>query len=236
MEDLFDNERRVVDEAEKLIHSERFDSSEDQRRYSELLQEYKRMLRQMKMMVKMSDIMQSKLNSMTGELEKLSQIDGLTGLYNRRYFNEVYLREWGKAVESQNPLGVLMIDIDHFKKYNDTYGHLEGDRCLQEVAASIKNTTIITDSFVARFGGEEFVVLLFNPDREDCKSMAEKIIENVDSLNIAAGIGALGSTVTVSIGVGFQIPQKNEKSEKLIDDADQALYRAKNEGRHGFRI
>lgn len=234
MEDIFEKEGKVIAEAELLIHSGVFRSAEDEEHYGMLLLEYKKMLRQMKMMVRMSDIMQSKLNSLTGDLEKLSRIDGLTGLYNRRFFNETYLKEWNKAAESRTPLGLLMIDIDYFKRYNDTYGHLEGDQCLQKIADAIGKAVSGQDFFTARFGGEEFIVLLLNQSFEDCVGYAEKILDKVDELKIPNGLEQ-GGYVTISIGIGYLIPEAEQKSEVLINQADQALYRAKKDGRHCCR-
>ncbi|MEL7657817.1 MAG: GGDEF domain-containing protein, partial [Bacillota bacterium] len=123
--------------------------------------------------------MQSKLNSMSGELEKLSQIDGLTGLYNRRYFNEIYQKEWQNAIAAGTALGAMMIDIDYFKVYNDTFGHLAGDVCLQKIAASIETAVKEFNAYVGRFGGEEFIVLLPDSDIEKCTGIAEKIMYHI---------------------------------------------------------
>lgn len=236
MEDIFESEHCVILEAEALIQAKEFSSAEDEERYRKLLSAYKRLLKQMRTMVRMSDIMQSKLNTMSGELEKLSQIDGLTGLYNRRYFNEIYQKEWRNAIDEGTELGVLMIDIDYFKVYNDTFGHLAGDFCLQKIANSIEETVKDSDIFVARFGGEEFILLLSNTDLEKCTGIAQQIMDDLAALNIPGAIKTSDGMVTVSIGIGLMKPTMDTKLETLVNVADQALYRAKKDGRNCWRI
>ncbi len=235
MEDIFEKEKEVVNAADHLLQTKEFASDTDKERYKKLLDAYKRLLKQMRTMVKMSDIMQSKLNCMSSELEKLSQVDGLTGLYNRRYFNEVYQREWQNAVKTQTVLGTLMIDIDHFKMYNDTFGHLAGDVCLQKTANTLEQTVKDMNAFVGRFGGEEFIVLLPDSNLERCSEVAQQIINNIALLNMANAPESCGDKVSVSIGIGSMIPRKNDKLETLIHVADQALYRAKENGRNCFK-
>lgn len=236
MEDIFELEDNVILEAEGHIQMKEFAAAEDEDRYEKLLHEYKRLLRQMRTMVRMSDIMQSKLNAMSGELEKLSQIDGLTGLYNRRFFNEIYQKEWRKAITEGTELGTLMIDIDYFKVYNDTFGHLAGDVCLQKIATSIEETIKDSNAFVARFGGEEFILLLSDTDLEQCTGLAQKIMDQLDLLNIPGAIKTTDGKVTVSIGIGLMKPMEETKLETLINVADQALYRAKKDGRNCWRV
>lgn len=236
MDDIFEKEKEVVTEAESLLKTKKFDSMNDEARYRDLLNSYKRMLKQMRTLVKMSDIMQSKLNSLSGELEKLSQIDGLTGLYNRRFFNEIYQREWQKALDSKTPIGVLMIDIDYFKKYNDTFGHLAGDVCLCKIADAIEETIKAENAFSARFGGEEFIVLLPESDSAKCSDVAKKIMKSIYSLKIPSAERICSDRVSVSIGIGTMIPSEAVRPDTLINHADQALYRAKDDGRSCWRM
>jgi len=235
MEDIFESEKSVILEADKLLQTNSFDSSRDEEHYKDLLGEYKKMLRQMRTMVKMSDIMQSKLNMMSGELEKLSQIDGLTGLFNRRYFNEIYQREWKAAVARGTSLGILMIDIDYFKVYNDTFGHLAGDVCLRKIAGAIEESLKDSGAYVGRFGGEEFIVLVPDAEQEKCAAAAAKIMEQVSQLAIPGAVKTTDGYVTVSIGIGVTFPKEEMKLECLVNAADQALYRAKKEGRNCWR-
>lgn len=234
MEDIFDRETEIIVEADNLLEANSFSTAVDRKHYGNLLDAYKRLLKQMRTMVRMSDIMQSKLNSMSGELERLSQIDYLTGLYNRRFINEIYRREWKNAMEHCIPLGVLMIDIDYFKKYNDTFGHLEGDACLQRIAGAIEETVRETGAYTGRFGGEEFIVLMKGVDLSQCTQAAGQIIENVSSLEVPCM--SVDYRVSVSVGIGQLIPEAEMNPESLINTADKALYRAKAEGRNCFRL
>ena len=235
MEDIFEKEKSVILESESILQAELFDSAGDEARYKKLLDEYKKLLKQMRTMVKMSDIMQSKLNIMSGELEKLSQIDGLTGLFNRRYFNEIYQNKWQDAVAEGAVLGVMMIDIDYFKVYNDTFGHLAGDVCLQKIASSIEAALKDSNAFVGRFGGEEFIILLPGAGQEECDMAARKIMDQVAQLGIPGAVKTTDGYVTVSIGIGVAYPSEGMKLESLVNAADQALYRAKKEGRNCWR-
>jgi diguanylate cyclase (GGDEF)-like protein len=234
MEDIFDRETEIIVEADNLLEANSFSTAVDRKHYGNLLIAYKRLLKQMRTMVRMSDIMQSKLSSMSGELERLSQIDGLTGLYNRRFINEIYRREWKNAMEHHIPLGVLMIDIDYFKKYNDTFGHLEGDACLQKIAGTIEETVRDAGAYTGRFGGEEFIVLMKGADLHQCTQAADRIIGNVSSLEISCMPSDYH--VSVSVGIGRLIPTEDMNPESLINTADQALYCAKSDGRNCFRL
>ncbi|HZK02426.1 MAG TPA: diguanylate cyclase, partial [Anaerovoracaceae bacterium] len=164
------------------------------------------------------------------ELEKISMVDGLTNISNRRYFDNFLQKVWGINARESFPLALLMIDIDRFKNYNDKYGHLEGDKCLKEVAKEINNTVKRKGDFVARYGGEEFVVLLSNTSIDGAIILAEKIRINIEDLVIKND--GLASSVTVSIGVASMIGVVDAPPNKLIEAADQALYQAKKEGRN----
>lgn len=236
MEDIFDIEKEIIHEAENLLQEKKLTTSEDEESYKKLLDAYKRLLKQMRTMVRMSDIMQLKLNTMSSELEKLSQIDGLTGLYNRRFFNEIYQKEWQGALASGKSLGAMMIDIDYFKVYNDTYGHLVGDGCLQKISSSIGQAVKDCNAFVGRFGGEEFIVLLPDTNSEQCTELAQIIMNHISQLGIASAIKNTDGNVTVSIGIGLLIPTQEMKPEILVNLADQALYRAKKDGRNCYRF
>jgi diguanylate cyclase (GGDEF)-like protein len=236
MEDIFELEYEVIHEAEILLQAKEFSSEKDEERYILLLNAYKRLLKQMRTLVRMSDIMQSKLNTMSGELEKLSQIDGLTGLYNRRFFNEIYQREWKNAAAAGTVLGAMMIDIDYFKVFNDTFGHLAGDVCLQKIAGVIDKTVKDLDVYVGRFGGEEFILLLPGTDAVQCSCIAQKIMESIADLHIPGAVKTLDGNVTVSIGIGLISPAEDTRPESLVNEADQALYHAKKDGRNCWRI
>ncbi|MBS3975949.1 MAG: GGDEF domain-containing protein [Syntrophomonadaceae bacterium] len=231
--DIFTKEDEILEESEKLLESGAFSTSQDEEHYRALLHKFKRLLKQMKSMVKISDIMQGELIVLSQKLEIMSTIDSLTGLHNRRFFNEAFRKEWLSSVRSQEYLAILMIDIDHFKKYNDTYGHLQGDQCLQQVAAALQETVKRPRDIVARFGGEEFVVLLTDTNNYGAKHIAEQILLNVRALRIAH-IASCTGIVTVSIGVATAIPDKFLSPDALLTKADEALYRAKNSGRNSI--
>ncbi len=165
-------------------------------------------------------------------LRRLSTIDGLTGLANRRALDEFLDNEWKRALRDKRRLSLMMIDIDFFKKYNDTYGHLQGDACLQQVAGLLKGLARRPGDMAARFGGEEFVVVLENADTEYAVSVAERMRRNVEALRVVHAKSEISDYVTASIGVATILPQQNMSPADLIRDADEALYKAKHEGRN----
>jgi diguanylate cyclase (GGDEF)-like protein/PAS domain S-box-containing protein len=154
--------------------------------------------------------------------------DPLTGLYNRRYLEEMLTRETRRAVRAEQGLGVLMLDLDHFKKFNDTYGHDAGDTVLRETA-SLLLKSVRSEDIVCRFGGEEFIAILPAADLKVTQARAERIRSKLRELTVLHQGQPLG-TVTVSIGVA-ELPQHGTSPKELIDAADAALYRAKNDGR-----
>ena len=167
------------------------------------------------------------------QLTELSYTDPLTKLPNRRYFDEALGRAWDAAREAGQGIGVLMIDVDHFKRFNDTLGHGEGDQCLRRVAQAIQfNVRVETDT-VARYGGEEFVAILPKASREDSLNVAERIRAAVEKLQIRNTPAAGGPGVTVSVGVACcDDPRSFDSADVLLHAADLALYAAKNEGRN----
>jgi len=235
MNEIFSKEEQVAAIAEKLLQSHVFSSAEDEKNYRFLLTEYKTLLKQMIKVVKLSDLIQLELKTMSEKLERVSQIDSLTEIYNKRYFNEAYLREWSSAVRSTCPLALLMIDIDYFKKYNDTYGHLQGDECLKTVAAEIQHSVNRPRDILARFGGEEFIVLLPETGIKGAAYMAQKVIDNIEKLAIEHAGSVSNRKVTVSIGVAAAHPKDGDNMDILLKQADHALYAAKKEGRNCFR-
>ncbi len=154
--------------------------------------------------------------------------DCLTGLYNRRYLDETLERETRRAVRSAQGLGVLMLDLDHFKNFNDTYGHDAGDTVLRETASFLLKS-VRAEDFVCRFGGEEFVIILPGADLQTSQARAERIRSKLRELTVLHQGKSLGR-ITVSIGVA-EVPLHGTCPKELIEAADAALYRAKKEGR-----
>jgi diguanylate cyclase (GGDEF)-like protein len=235
MNDIFIREEQIVAESNDILLSNKFTTATDAKLFENLLDEYKKMLRQMRSLVKISDMTEGKLNSMSYNLEQLSNIDELTKLYNRRCFNDTYSKEWYNACLLHIPLGLLMIDIDYFKNYNDKFGHLQGDECLKKIAAIIRNTVNCPNDFVARFGGEEFIVLMPNTELSGCAVISEKIIKNISMQHFKSPEGTAFEHVTVSIGINSMFPSENIDMEVLINGADRALYKAKEDGRNCYR-
>lgn len=165
------------------------------------------------------------------ELERLSFVDGLTGVANRRHFDTIVVREWQKGVRDKSFLSLIMIDIDYFKNFNDTYGHLTGDDCLKHVATALDDALKTSDDLLFRFGGEEFVALLPNTPLEDAVSVAEQMKNNIKVINIPHASSKAKGYVTVSIGVAGAVPEQHSDYTELIEMVDKALYVAKREGR-----
>ncbi|WP_369602751.1 diguanylate cyclase [Hahella sp. SMD15-11] len=176
----------------------------------------------------------SRLEEANRKLERQSHIDELTSVYNRRFFNQRYDMEFRRAQREQVPLSVIMIDIDHFKNLNDTYGHLFGDQCLQAVALALKGCNHRPADTVARYGGEEFVILLPNTPREGARVVAERIRSEVEHLRIRNGNEEI--QVTISLGVASAVPDARMTPARLLDKADSALYLAKESGRNQVQV
>jgi diguanylate cyclase (GGDEF)-like protein len=164
-------------------------------------------------------------------LEELASLDGLTGLANRRGFDRQLEREWRRAGECRQPLALMMIDIDHFKLFNDRYGHVRGDACLRAVGETLSLVTLNAAILVARYGGEEFALLLPGLDLAGATALAEEARQAIEELLIAHDEAPSGF-VTISIGVDALVPAPNQSSADLVEGADGALYAAKRCGRN----
>ncbi|MGC4059843.1 MAG: diguanylate cyclase [Aquabacterium sp.] len=163
-------------------------------------------------------------------LERMAWEDKLTGLANRRRFDAVLAEEWRRATRMGVPVSLLLMDVDHFKLFNDTYGHTSGDACLTLVGGVLSSTVRRAGDFAARYGGEEFVVLLFHTSRADALQMAERIRQAVNGLEVDHSASPHG-VVTVSIGGATAVPKADILPQTLLDQADEALYAAKEAGR-----
>lgn len=166
------------------------------------------------------------------KLQELSSIDGLTGIANRRYFDQILEREWKRALRYSRPLSLIIIDIDVFKAYNDNYGHLAGDECLKQVAQALHNGTKRSGDLTARYGGEEFAVILPETGEEGAYALAEELRLIIYSLSIEHAFSSVCGVVTTSLGVATMVPDCAMTSNMLIEHADKALYYAKQRGRN----
>ena len=172
------------------------------------------------------------LNKVNEELQALANSDGLTKIGNRRRFEEFLTNEWHRASRSRTEISLILVDIDHFKLFNDTYGHLEGDKCLQKVAKSLADTIKRPTDFVARFGGEEFAIILGGTDSDGAMAIAGQVLENVQNLEIIHSSSETTRRITISIGVATTFVRTEMSEADLIKAADTALYKAKENGRN----
>jgi diguanylate cyclase (GGDEF)-like protein len=171
------------------------------------------------------------LNMANKELQRLSTTDGLTGIANRRFFDQLSLREWQRCERMKKPMSLIMVDVDHFKKYNDTYGHQGGDECLKAVAAQVARAAPRASDLAARYGGEEFVLVLGETTMDGAKWVANNIRQHVADLNMPHSASNIGH-ISVSCGVASLLPLEGMSFEILLKIADEALYKAKEQGRN----
>ncbi len=177
--------------------------------------------------------MQEQLSRANRELERLSQVDALTNLMNRRGFYLNLGREFGRSAREHSPLSLIMLDVDSFKPYNDNYGHLRGDSCLKMIAKAIQSAILRPADIVARYGGEEFVILLPNTETSGAIQVAERVRKAVESENLEHQFSPVASYVTVSLGVATKTTSETSP-EDLIGLADKRLYIAKDSGRNRY--
>jgi diguanylate cyclase (GGDEF)-like protein len=164
------------------------------------------------------------------ELQEKNTLDELTGLYNRRFYDQKIQAEFRRSRRNLTPLSLVVIDIDYFKKVNDNYGHLAGDECLVAVSACIKRCLRRSADISCRYGGEEFCLILPETDQKGALTLAEELRESIDACRISYNNMAI--TLTISCGISTYLQQKGVKAEHLFAVADQALYKAKNNGRN----
>ncbi len=175
---------------------------------------------------------ETQLKEANHKLETLSNQDGLSGLYNRRYFDRFLAREWHRSRRDAAPVSLILADLDFFKNFNDAYGHLEGDECIKTVSRIIQASLSRPYDTAARYGGEEFVVILPNTDASGAKRLAQDIKQKLEDKALPHTASVAGNFVTLSFGVATVVPGKSGAPEDLIDLADKALYRSKEAGRN----
>ncbi|MEN8140849.1 MAG: sensor domain-containing diguanylate cyclase [Thermodesulfobacteriota bacterium] len=179
--------------------------------------------------------MEEELVASKERIEKLSNSDGLTGLYNRRFFDALFPRQLKSANRADIMLAFAMLDIDFFKKYNDTYGHLAGDKALQQVAAVLKKIFKREDDYCFRTGGEEFIFLYTVSTKNDAYKLAETVRSSIEGLNIEHAGSSVSPYITASIGVFIIEPNTQLSMDSIYKSADTLLYHAKNSGRNRVR-
>jgi two-component system chemotaxis family response regulator WspR len=180
--------------------------------------------------------MNNELARSNRELQRLSSMDGLTGLANRRQFDTTLEAEWQRAIRSDLPLSLIFADIDFFKRYNDHYGHQCGDDCLQKVAAALQETIHRPADLVSRYGGEEFVMILPETTDEGALAVAEKVLATITALGIPHANSQAADHVTLSMGVATLCPREDSSPQELVETADKMLYRAKERGRNCIEV
>jgi len=175
--------------------------------------------------------MANRIRHLETEIDKI-YYDPLTGIYNRRYLDEYFGRIMYSLSRSSGVLSVLMVDIDHFKNYNDLYGHLQGDECLKMITKTILESIVRADDFVVRYGGEEFAVILPNTDKTGALRIAETLLKKMQTLGIPHESSPVADYVTVSIGVTTGIIKHTHTAEDFLQRADEMLYKSKQNGRN----
>ena len=181
--------------------------------------------------------MRKELEAASADLRRLSSIDGLTQLYNRRHFDEALELEWSRSSRTKEPLSLILCDIDHFKAFNDNYGHVAGDDALVRTGKTIMNTLQRPSDLPARYGGEEFAVILPSTPAVGAMVVAEQLRIAMDTIAIPHAFSDAAHIVTMSIGVSTYYPQHSKAGHiELLDAADRGLYRAKNKGRNRIEL
>ncbi|MBN2159605.1 MAG: diguanylate cyclase [Spirochaetes bacterium] len=165
-------------------------------------------------------------------LQDLAERDGLTGIFNRHTFDVSYPRLWRQAARDGKIVAVMMVDVDHFKPFNDTYGHLEGDVCLKRIAEVLAGFVRRPLDMVARYGGEEFIAVWYDTDADRARELSEQCRAGVESLGISHATSGVSEFVTVSAGTAIAVPRRQDRPEDLLRAADTALYEAKGRGRN----
>ncbi len=177
-----------------------------------------------------------KLKEKTDLLEQLSMYDGLTNIKNRRFFDEAFDKTYNEIKREKSNLALMMLDIDYFKPYNDNYGHGKGDEALKKVAQTIQKTLHRSSDLVSRYGGEEFVILLKDIDKDGLETVANNILNAIRNLKIKHNFSKIENYITASIGVAYYDSSKDIPKIETLIKADETLYKVKDSGRNNFSI
>ncbi len=234
MSNLFENEELFLSEIKLYIDNLGDNPFVERERFIELYNSFSRFVRQTKRTMRISDRMAGELNSQKLILADKAYIDELTGAYNRRYMNMAFESLLISSIRNGRYISVFMMDIDFFKKYNDTYGHQAGDVCLSKVSSALSAALHRTSDVLIRYGGEEFMVLLPDTDKNGAFNIAENMMKNIRELDILHEKNEAARHVTISAGITSVIPKPVNTVEQLIKTADTALYEAKHNGRNQY--
>lgn len=235
LDDLFENEQCVLNHALSYIEEIKTNNAVCSiEEYSELVNEYKLLLKQVKRFIKISDKTTIALNTTKLNLMDKIHYDKLTEIYNRRFFDENTENILSSLAQTNSYLSLLMIDVDFFKLYNDTYGHSAGDKCLHTIATILQQSLYENTDFAARYGGEEFVIVLPETDKKSACILANDILKNILNKKIEHIKNMPTQFVTVSIGVTTSTVTPQSKISDFLITADKALYLSKNTGRNKF--
>lgn len=180
--------------------------------------------------IKIKEKAQRELENLNKKLLVLSELDGLTNIPNRRCFDQEFEKEWKNSLDQQSPLSILIIDIDKFKEYNDNYGHLEGDQVIQQIAKVIEQVALNQKGMAARYGGDEFVILIKEKNADETLKVAMLVNEAIRNLGIRHEYSPIKDIITLSIGCSVIIPNQSIEKQSLLNKADEALYRSKDKG------
>ncbi|MEM9486365.1 MAG: diguanylate cyclase [Cyanobacteria bacterium P01_F01_bin.116] len=196
----------------------------------------KRVNQQLHQKLQEQEVSRQYLKKENQKLYRLANIDELTQIMNRRFLDRQLDYEWQQLQQVGQPLSVILFDVDYFKRYNDYYGHLAGDRCLWKIARAVKESLQGESNFVARYGGEEFAVVLPNVDESGAVAIAQTIQQAIHTLAIPHAQSDVSELVSVSLGLASIVPLPESSWKALVDRADQALYEAKRQGRDRYII
>jgi diguanylate cyclase (GGDEF)-like protein len=233
--DLFKSEQQVYDDAMRYVEDVRGGADFNFDEYAKLTKEYGRLLKQLRRATRLADRTSGNLHVTTLDLNGKVNYDALTGIYNRRYMEDKMKSIVNTIARTGagGSLSVMMMDVDNFKKYNDTYGHAQGDTCLKAIADALSASVTRADDFVARYGGEEFTVVLPNTDEAGARKIADLILENVRAKNITHEKNE-GGIATISIGITTGKVEYSQNCDEYIKCADKALYMSKMGGRNRY--
>ena len=232
--DILADEQHVYNQAVSNVAAVRNGAKFDFEAYAKLTEAYGELLEEHRRSIVISDATTIELYENNVDLTDKMYHDQLTGIYNRRYLEDSLKRISHSLKRYGDVLSVMMIDIDYFKKFNDTYGHSEGDICLKAVAEALNDTLLRPDDFVARYGGEEFTVILPYTDENGARFIAEKMLKNIRNLKIAHEKSEAADYVTISIGLTTINAELSQDGNEYLKTADKALYQSKSNGRNQY--